>query len=120
MVKKEIDYRDGQKVLGTLVLEDKGQDFTELDVLENGVILGNSIMFSNGRISLIGIGALDGITYYVLEEVIKKILKLKFKGLYVYIKDTGEKTPLPWNAKTLNYKVVGVKKPVKPNRFIKK
>lgn len=115
----EKDYRENQKVLVTLVIEDKGQDFTELDILENGVLLGNSPMFSHGRLTLLGIGTLDGIDYYPFQEV-SKSGKLSLKGLHIYLKDTGTKDPLPWKAKTLNYKIIGTKKVVKPNRFIKK
>jgi hypothetical protein len=117
-MKKEIDYRQNQKVIATLQLEDRGQDFTELDVLENGVILGNSIMFSHGRLSLIGVGTLDGSTYYTLKEMTRP--KHKVSGLYIYIKETGEKDPLPWDADTLKYRIIKVKKATKANRFIKK
>ena len=120
-MKKEIDYRDGQKVIATIRLEDKGQDFVELDVLKNGVILGNSVMFSHGRLSLLGIGTDDGTMYHSFKEFteIKKFAISHFYGLLVYIKNTGEKDPLPWEATTLKYKVKGMKKVVKANRFIK-
>jgi len=119
MTTKIIDYRIGQRVLATMLLEDKGQDFTELDVLENGVILGNSVMFSNGRLSLIGVGSLTGSPYFTFEEMRKSGIKKSFKGLSVYIKNTGQKDPLPWKAQTLNYKITGMKKAIKPERFIK-
>ena len=121
MLKKEFDYREGQKVIATIEIEDKGQDFTELDILQNGVLLGNSIMFSHGRLSLIGIGTNDGMEYHTATEVIQtKTGVLKLKGLIVYMKNTGEKDPLPWKAQTLKYAVIKVKKAIKPNRFIKK
>ena len=113
------DYRQGQKIIATIVLEDKGQDFTELDVLENGVILGNSIMFRNGCLTLIGIGALNGNPYWVFGELKSKFLKRRLKGLTIYTKETGTRDPIPWEATTLNYKILNVKKPVKINRFIK-
>ena len=121
-MKKEIDYREGQKVIATIEIEDKGQDFTELDVLENGVILGNSVMFSHGRLSLLGIGADDGMVYHTFKEIAQtKIGVLKLKGLTIYLKDTGVlKDPLPWKAQTLNYIVIKMKEAVKSNRFIKK
>lgn len=125
-MKKEIDYRVGQKVITTLELEDKRQDFIELDVLENGVILGDSIMFKNGRQSVMGIGTLDGTIYYPFSEKTKKFTKDinkkgngNFTGLYVYIYETGKKKSVPWEAVTLKYQVTGQKKPVKINRFIK-
>jgi len=31
----------------------------------------------------------------------------------------GTRDPIPWEATTLNYKILNVKKPVKINRFIK-
>jgi hypothetical protein len=62
----EKDYRENQKVVCTFEIEDEGQDFTEIDVLANGVILGNSVMFSHGRLSLLGIGSNDGKDYYSL------------------------------------------------------
>lgn len=116
----EKDYRKGQKVICTLQIEDHGQDFLELDVLKNGVILGNSIMFSNGRLSLLGVGTPDGMEYHTADKIIQsRIGALKLKGLIIYLKNTGEKNPLPWNAATLKYRVTGIKKAVKPNRFIK-
>ena len=119
-MKKEIDYRVGQKVVATIEVEDEGQDFVEIDVLENGVLLGNSVMFSHGRLSLLGIGTLDGNEYHTATEVIqKRIGLLKLKGQSIYTKYTGEKNPFPWDAMVLNYPVFKVKKPVKPNRFIK-
>jgi len=117
--KTEIDYREGQKVICTIEIEDKGQDFLELDVLQNGVILGNSVMFSHGRLSLLGIGTDDGMEYHHF-KAFSAMKKWELKGLTIYMKDTGEKDPLPWKATTLNYLVVGVKKAVKPNRFINK
>jgi hypothetical protein len=35
-VELELDYRIGHKVIATLTIEDKGQDFIELDVMDNG------------------------------------------------------------------------------------
>ena len=120
-MKKEKDHRDGQKVVATIEIEDKGQDFIELDVLANGVLLGNSVMFSHGRLSLLGIGTDDGMEYHTATEVIQaRIGVLKLKGMTIYMYDTGEKEPVPWKATTLKYHVVKVKKAVKPDRFIKK
>ena len=116
------DYRENQKVIATILLEDKGQDFVEIDVLENGVILGNSIMFEEGRLSMIGIGTLDGIEYWSFDEL-KKDLANKNKPvgkIYIYIKRTEEEDPLPWEAKNLNYQIIDIKKPEKPNRFLNK
>ena len=113
------DYRKNQKVIGTLLLEDKGQDFLELDILENGVILGNSILFLKGRLSLLGIGTLDGKKYCTFDDIRKSSIKEDFSGLYVYLRETNKKEPLPWKAKTLNYKITGIKKAEKPDRFIK-
>lgn len=118
---REIDYREGQRVLATLLIEDQGQDFTELDVLENGVLLGNSPMFSHGRLSLLGVGTLDGTKYFNFEEMRMSSIMKSFNGLSIYLKDTDAKrSPLPWNAQTLKYRIVGMKKAIKPNRFIKK
>lgn len=117
----EKDYREGQKVVCTIEIEDRGQNFVELDVLENGVLLGDSVMFSHGRLSLLGIGTDDGMDYHTAIDVIQsRIGALKLKGFTIYLKDTGEKDPLPWKAQTLKYPVTKVKKAEKPNRFIKK
>lgn len=113
------DFRKSQKVIATIVLEDKGQDFTEIDVLENGVILGDSAMFKDGRISTIGVGALDGKEYWTFDEMKEDLASRPLVAFYIYIKDTDEKEPLPWEAKTLNYKIIDVKKAKKPNRFIR-
>lgn len=117
MKTKEKDYRIGQKVIATIELEDGGQDFTELDVLENGVILGYSPMFSHGRLSLLGIGSLDGMDYFSFKDF-KVMKKWKLDDLSIYMKETGEKDPLPWKAQTLKYRVAGVRKPTRPNRFL--
>ena len=118
-MEKETDYRIGQKVVATIELEDRGQDFTDIDLLANGVLLGNSVMFSHGRLSLLGIGTVDGREYHTATEVIqKRVGVLNLKGLTVYLKDTGEKDPFPWKAQTLKYPVVEIKKPIKPNRFL--
>jgi len=119
-MKKEMktkDYRSEQKVIATIEVEDKGQDFIELDVLENGVILGNSVMFSYGRLSLLGIGTNNGTEYHSFKDF-TTMKNCKLKGFTIYMKNTDEKDPLPWEANTLKYKVVGVKKAVKPNRFL--
>ena len=120
-MKKEKDYRIGQKVIATIKIEDKGQDFIELDVLGNGVLLGNSVMFSHGRLSLLGVGTSNGKPYHTFKEfsAVKKWEISHFYGLLVHMKQTGEKDPLPWKADTLKYKIKGVKKPIKPNRFLK-
>ncbi len=117
------DLREGQKVVLTIEIEDMGQDFTELDVLENGVLLGNSMMFSHGRVSLLGIGTNNGSEYHTAEELIQlKLGALVLKGMTIYMYDTDSiaRKPLPWNAPTLKYKVIKVKKALKPNRFINK
>jgi len=114
---KTKDYRSEQKVIATIEVEDKGQDFIELDVLENGVILGNSVMFSYGRLSLLGIGTNNGTEYHSFKDF-TTMKNCKLKGFTIYMKNTDEKDPLPWEANTLKYKVVGVKKAVKPNRFL--
>ena len=113
------DYRKNQKVIATFTLEDQGQDFTKIDVLENGVILGNSVMFKGGRISMIGVGTLNGEEYFTFNEVKENLADRPLATFYIYIKDTDGKEPLPWEAKTLNYKIIDVKKAKKPNRFIR-
>ena len=115
------DYRENQKVIALIKLEDQHQDFLELDVLENGVILGDSPMFREGILTAIGIGTVDGREWYEIEDI-HGIPPSVFEGheLYVYFKNSNEPTPVPWEAKTLKYKVTGVEEAVKPNRFIKK
>jgi len=114
------DYRKNQKVIATFVLEDKGQDFTEIDVLENGVILGNSIMFENGRLSTIGVGTLDGKEYWTFSEMRSAGIRQSFNGFYIYLKNTNKQEPLPWETTTIDYKIIDVKKAKKPNRFLTK
>ena len=118
------DYRQNQRVVATLKIEDAGQDFIEIDVLENGVILGNSIMFKDGKLTLIGIGTNDGIDYFDRDQFLTDPLNLdadfEADDYYIYFKETGENDPLPWEAKTLKYKVEGVLRAEKPNRFLKK
>ncbi len=104
----------------TLEIQDEGQDFIELEVLENGVLLGDSVIFRNGRLSLVGIGALNGEPFYTDAQVIRSRLgALKLKGLYVYFHETGKAKPLPWNADTFKYAVMRVKKPKDAERFIR-
>ena len=112
------DYRKNQKVIATFILEYKGQNFTELDVLENGVILGNSLMFSDGRTSVIGIGALNGKEFYTFNELKEDLCDRPLATFFIYIKKTEEEDPLPWKANTLKYRIIDVKKAKKPNRFI--
>ena len=112
------DFRQNQKVIATFVLEDKGQDFIEIDVLENGVILGNSIMFENGRLSMIGVGALNGKGYRRFSQMKEDLKDEPLSKFYIYLKETGEPDPLPWKADTLKYMIIDVKKAEKPNRFI--
>ena len=83
---KNKDFRKNQKIIATFILEDTGQDFSELDVLENGVILGNSLIFSNGRISVIGIGTLNGKEFYTFNELKKNLKDRPLVGFYIYIK----------------------------------
>lgn len=119
-----MDKRKNQKVIATLKLEDDGQDFTEIDVLENGVILGDSPIFSEGRLSLLGIGTTDGREYerntdFIKRKTERKYLK-KFKKFVIYFYKTGEKEPVPWKADTFRYDVLEEIKVEKPNRFLKK
>jgi len=114
------DFRRGQKVIATIILEDQGQDFTELDILENGVILGNSCMFKNGCLSLLGIGTLNGQDYWDFKELKEDFADRLLANFYIYMKETETKDPLPWKAITLNYKIIDVKKAIKPNRFKQK
>lgn len=120
-MKKEIDYRVGKKVIATIELEDQGQDPTELDVLEDGIILGYSPIFRNGRLSLVGVGALDGMPFTTDTELLQMRYPshLKAAGQYVYFYETGTKKPLPWKAQTMKYPVVKIKKALDSKRFIK-
>ena len=117
-MEKEKDYRKNQKVIATFVLEDKGQDFTEIDVLENGVILGNSVMFTKGRLSTIGVGTLDGKEYWTFNEMKEDLADKPLASFYIYFRDTEKHEPLLWEASHLKYKIIDVKKVEKPNRFI--
>jgi len=117
---KKADHRQGQKVIATLELSDAGQDFTQIDVLENGVILGNSIIFADGRLTMIGIGSLDGVHYYAFRDLLASNFKKKaLKGLYIYFKNTGDSTPLPWKASTIKYSVEKCIKVKDADRFCK-
>ena len=116
----EKDNRKNQRVIATFELEDKGQDFTEIDVLENGVILGYSPIFSKGRLTMIGVGTLNGKKYWTFDKMKKDLSERPLARFYIYFKNTGEKDPLPWKADTFKYKIVDVVKAKKPNRFIKK
>ena len=111
------DYRKNQKVIATFILEDKEQDFTEIDVLENGVILGNSIIFEKGRLTLIGVGTLDGIEYFPFKEIKEDLADRPLVTFYIYFKDTEKPEPLPWEASHFKYRIIDVKKADKPNRF---
>jgi len=121
-MEKTIDYRENQRVIGTFVLEDKGQDFTEIDLLENGVILGESIIFKDGRVSMLGVGTKDGKIYRPMKIVKNDMFRSEkdMKGQYIYIKKTEDIDPMPWDADTLNYKISKTKKALATNRFIKK
>jgi len=101
-------------------LEDHQQDFLTLDLLRSGRLLGYSIMFRGGRLSLLGIGTTNGDQYYSLKEVqemLKKRTMPKMRGLYVYLKTTGEADPLPWNATTLKYPITEIKRMFRPKRY---
>ena len=119
-----MDYRKNQKVLLTFILEDKGQDFTEIDLLENGVILGYNILFTDGRLTMIGTGKSNGENYQraseiIIKEMTDEFFKKNIKNSLIYFKPTNmNKDPLPWEANTFKYKIVGWKKPTNPDRFI--
>lgn len=114
------DHRQNQKVILTLQLEDGGQDFLEIDIMENGVLLGNSTIFRNGRISLLGIGTNDGKVFHAAKEIIKGEPVRTFNDCYLYVYDTGEKEPLPWEAITFNYKVLDMEVAENQDRFLDK
>lgn len=87
-------------------LEDQGQDFLSLGIDSEGKLSGYSPMFADGRLTLVGLGTLNGTTYFSRAEVLSNP-KRDYSGLYVYLKETTTvKDPLPWKADTLNYKVV--------------
>ncbi len=101
------DLIENRKIIKTFILEDKGQDFVEIDLLENGVVFGNSPIFSNGRLSMIGVGNLDGAKYFTFNEIrLSDYKKGELDNLYIYVKKTSEKLePAPWDADTLKYKI---------------
>lgn len=119
------DYRIGQKVIALIKLEDKWQDFVELDVLENGVLLGDSGIFKDGRLSLLGLGTGDGMDYWSFKdlkadkEVVARGVLLAQENVLVYIYETGTKEPLPWKANTLKYKVESVLEAKDADRFVR-
>lgn len=93
----------------TLKLEDKGQDFLEIDVYENGVIRGYNIMFSDDRLSCFLIASKGGEEFYEVDKISKKDIVFSKYPLYIYIKKTGTKDPLPWKADFLKYKIIDLK-----------
>lgn len=103
------------EILYTLKLEDQGQDFTELDILENGIIKGYSILFADDRLTFLGAGSLDGKSY-VPFECLDWNMTDHIMGGYVYFYETGKPKPLPWNASTFKYKIVGIKQPKKKSK----
>jgi len=88
-------------------LEDKQQDFLEITLNKDYTLSGYSPMFANKRISMIGIGTLDGMIYKTTKEFIKNNIDIE-EDIYIYIKTTGATDPLPWKAKTINYKVIKI------------
>ena len=131
------DYRTNQKVVATIKLQDKGQDFTELDLLENGVILGYSPMFEKGRMTCIGIGDPNGInccypTNILInseweakdimpphENLLSCFYDTSDTELYVYVYPTDGIVEKPWEAGKLNYKILDISfEPENPDRFM--
>lgn len=115
------DHRLDQRVLTTFTIEDKHQDFLEIDLLENGVMLGSSIMFQQGRLTLVGIGGKDGLPYYTRTTVLQlreNVLDFEKDDLFFYMKETTSPDPLPWKADVLIYKITGQKPATNPDRFI--
>lgn len=98
-----------KRTIATIKLEDRGQDFLTLDLLEDGTLIGYGPMFEKGRLSLLGIGTNNGTKYYSLRKI-KEMARFPFKNLLIYLKDTKTKLdPLPWNAQVLNYRVKSMK-----------
>ncbi len=116
-----MDYRKNQKVIATLQIEDKWQDFTELDVLENGVILGNSFMFKDWRLSLVSIHDED-YSYSIDRDQLndKDMRKHIWIGniCLLRIKETDHDDSQHEKPQFLNYKVTWISEPKTPNRFI--
>ena len=115
-----MDYRLEQEVVALIKLEDEQQDFLELDVLENGVILGESIMFEKGKLRMLGIGTMDGQEWFDHGDI-KEIPEDFFEDfrLFVYFARSSEALPVPWEAQTLKYRVTGVEEGVDVDRFTK-
>jgi len=93
-----------EKIKMTIELVDERQDFLELTINEDNTINGYSPIFSNKRLSIIGIGTPDGLEYKDIKEI-KKDTKFKSKNIYVYFKKSGTPDPLPWDANCLIHKV---------------
>ena len=116
-----MDYRKNQKVIATLQLEDKWQDFTELDVLENGVILGNSFMFKDWRLSLDWIYDEDYIDRIDWQQLIDKEMRKHIwieRLCLIRIQNTNHDDSKHEEPQFLNYKVTWISEPETPNRFI--
>lgn len=117
----EIDYRKNQRVIATLELEDKWQDFTELDVLENGVILWNSIMFKDWRLSIVWIydqDYIDRIDWCQLaDKEMRKHIWIERLCL-IRMQDTNHDYSKHEEPMFLTYKITWISEPEKPNRFI--
>lgn len=113
------NYAKNQKVIATIELQAKWLNSIELDVLANGVLLGDSSIFRNGRLSLLGIGSEDGKEHLSFDDIKEEFFEWDLTNLQIYMYLTGTKKPLPWNrpAILLKYKITGVKK---SNRFIEK
>jgi len=113
------DYLKGQRVVALIKLEDQHQDFAELDILENGVILGDSILFEDGRLSLVGIGTSNGRKWFGREDILSiQYSHCEENELLIYYKPTDTPTPLPWNCGAFKYRVKSVGKGFRADRFL--
>lgn len=88
----------------TITLEDKGQDFVRIKVADDGALDGYSPIFSDGRLTLLGIGTLNGSYYRTSQEILSGDFEMQ-PNLYLYFKNTKDPDPLPWRAPTFKYEV---------------
>lgn len=101
-----------KKKIALVELEDQGQDIIELDVYDNDVIIGDSCIFREDRLKMLGIGTHDGIRWYEgksITDIDPGVIENS--ELYVYFYESSlEKIPVPWECQIFKYKVTSVKK----------
>lgn len=97
------------KKICTFQLENNKQNFLEIDLYDNEVLLGSSIMFKDQKLSFVCLASINGKHSFVdMTKILELKKSIKKNKLYIYIYNSNTPKPYPWETTYIIHRVIDI------------